>query len=173
LRRLPRLTAGWLALAASWALALVVYVALTDVREHLAPVLIVLGAWQTLVYVALRGWPFSAIERRGRRLACAHAGVLAAAVLTYLALRRVGDERLGAYAACFIAAALAFGMLLEGWLGPGLTLGAAFAGAAVLVVPLRAVAADDWVIHVGLNAVAVSILLHVAIGRRWPFGVRP
>jgi hypothetical protein len=89
------------------------------------------------------------------------------------ALRRVGDERLGAYAACFIAAALAFGMLLEGWLGPGLTLGAAFAGAAVLAVPLRAVAADDWVIHVGLNAVAVSILLHVAIGRRWPFGVRP
>jgi hypothetical protein len=170
LRRLPRVTAGWLALAASWAVALVVYVALGGVREHLATVLIVIGAWQTLFYVALRGWPFSAIARRAWRLAGAHAGVLAAAVLTYLLLREIGDEALGAYAACFIAAALMFGMLLEGWLGRALTLTAAIAGAAALAGPLRAVAADDWVIHVGLNAIGVSILLHVAVGRRWPFG---
>ena len=48
----------------------------------------------------------------------------------------------------------------------------------VLVVALRAAATtmsftrvtpDEWVTHVGLNAIAMSTLLHVAIGRRWPF----
>jgi hypothetical protein len=29
--------------------------------------------------------------------------------------------------------------------------------------------ADEWVTHAGLNALGVSIILHVAIGRRWPF----
>jgi hypothetical protein len=28
---------------------------------------------------------------------------------------------------------------------------------------------DAWVAHAGLNAIAVSTILHVAIGRRWPF----
>jgi hypothetical protein len=32
--------------------------------------------------------------------------------------------------------------------------------------------ADEWVTHVGLNALGVSIILHVAIGRRWPFAAR-
>jgi hypothetical protein len=34
---------------------------------------------------------------------------------------------------------------------------------------LTRVSADEWVTHVGLNALGVSIVLHVAIGRRWPF----
>jgi hypothetical protein len=169
LRRLPRLTAGWVALASSWALALVVYFALAPVRGHLATVLIVIGAWQVLFYVALRGRPFSSIARRGIRLACGHAGVLALSLVTYLALRDAGDERLGAYAACFVAATLIFGMLLEGWLGPAMTLVASAAGAALLAATLRAIAADGWVIHVGLNAVGVAVILHVAVGRRWPF----
>jgi hypothetical protein len=170
LRRLPRITAGWLALASAWAAALVARAAFAGSGDHFTTVLIVIGAWQTLFYVALRGWPFSAIARRGRRLACAHAGVLAAALLSYLALRGFGDQRLGAYAACFVAGAIVFGMLLEGWLGPAMTLIAAAAGTVLLAVPLRAIAADGWVTHVGLNAVAVAVLLHVAIGRRWPFG---
>jgi hypothetical protein len=29
----------------------------------------------------------------------------------------------------------------------------------------------EWVDHVMLNAIALSVILHVAIGRRWPFGV--
>ena len=37
------------------------------------------------------------------------------------------------------------------------------------VVWTRASAAA-WVAHVCLNALSVSINLHVAIGRRWPFG---
>jgi hypothetical protein len=28
---------------------------------------------------------------------------------------------------------------------------------------------QEWVGHVALNALAVSVILHVAIGRRWPF----
>jgi hypothetical protein len=29
---------------------------------------------------------------------------------------------------------------------------------------------DEWVEHVGLNVLGVSIILHVEVGRRWPFG---
>jgi hypothetical protein len=28
---------------------------------------------------------------------------------------------------------------------------------------------DAWVTHVALNALSASVLLHVAVGRRWPF----
>jgi hypothetical protein len=48
LRTLPRLPAGVLALAASWAVALAVYFALAGVRAELGPVLILIAAWQTL-----------------------------------------------------------------------------------------------------------------------------
>jgi len=29
---------------------------------------------------------------------------------------------------------------------------------------------DDWVTHASLNAIGVGVILHVGIGRRWPFG---
>ena len=69
-------------------------------------------------------------------------------------------------------------MLLQGWLDRGMTVLASLALPVVLVIALRAAAdgtsftranADDWAAHAGVNAIAVSILLHVAIGRRWPF----
>jgi hypothetical protein len=77
-------------------------------------------------------------------------------------------------------------MLLEGWLQPYLSAGgervatlvAALALGALATVMLQAVAGsmpftraspDEWVEHVGLNAIGVSTILHVAIGRRWPF----
>ena len=181
LRRFPRLPAGLVALALSWAVALIVYFALAGVRGDLGTVLIVIGAWQALIYVALRGWPFSSIAGRGRRLTCAHAGVIAGGIATYLAVHDVlgvGQEPLAAYAACVVAAALLLGMQFEGWLDRNTTVIAALVSAAALAVALRAVAggvefrrvsADDWVTHVGLNALGVSIILHVAIGRRWPF----
>jgi hypothetical protein len=28
---------------------------------------------------------------------------------------------------------------------------------------------DEWVTHASLNAIGVGVILHVAIGRRWPF----
>ena len=69
-------------------------------------------------------------------------------------------------------------MLLEGWLGRSITLIAAVALAAVLALALYASPAslrftrastDAWVTHVALNAISMSALLHVAVGRRWPF----
>ena len=65
LRALPRLAAGLLALAAAWAVALIVYFALAGVRAELGTALILIGASQALFYVAWRGWPFSLLRRAG------------------------------------------------------------------------------------------------------------
>jgi hypothetical protein len=130
-----------------------------------------------------RGWPFSAISRRPLRLTCAHVLVIASGVLTYLVaheLAGLSPEPLAAFAGCFVAAGLLFGMLFEGWLDRVATAVAALVLAALIAWALHAVAeglqftrasADDWVTHVGLNAIGVSIILHVAIGRRWPFAL--
>jgi hypothetical protein len=69
-------------------------------------------------------------------------------------------------------------MLLEGWPRSRLAaLGAIVALAVALELLLQAYAAgrdwtrvdaDDWVAHVGLNAIGVAVILHVAVGRRWP-----
>jgi hypothetical protein len=42
-------------------------------------------------------------------------------------------------------------------------------GAIALSLHLVHVRADDWVQHASLDALATSIILHVAGGRRWPF----
>jgi hypothetical protein len=39
----------------------------------------------------------------------------------------------------------------------------------LFVGPLAQVSPDEWVEHAALNALSISIILHVAIGRRWPF----
>jgi hypothetical protein len=181
LRSLPRLSAGLLAVVASWAVALALYDALAAVRGQLGTALILIAASQTLFFVALRGWPFSLIATRRRRLAWAHIVVIAAGLLTFLAVHGVvgvGTEPLGAYAACFVAAALLLGMQLEGWLDRRVTLLAAVALGAVLAPALYAIAdglrltrasEDAWVTHAALNALSASVLLHVAVGRRWPF----
>jgi hypothetical protein len=31
---------------------------------------------------------------------------------------------------------------------------------------------EEWVAYAGLNAIGVGVILHVAIGRRWPFASR-
>jgi len=36
-------------------------------------------------------------------------------------------------------------------------------------VPLTSATGEEWVAHAGLNAIGVAVILHVAIGRRWPF----
>ena len=107
--------------------------------------------------------------------------VIAMGLLTFLVVHDVlgvGTEPLAAYAACFVAAALLLGMQLEGWLTRSITLIAAVAVTAVLAPALYAVAdglrftrasEDAWVTHVALNALSASVLLHVAVGRRWPF----
>jgi hypothetical protein len=75
-----------------------------------------------------------------------------------------------AAAGCFVAAGLAIGMLLEtGGAVAALVLGAVLFGVLWALAGAFGVEHDDWVTHAALNALAVSIILHVGVGRRWPF----
>jgi hypothetical protein len=156
---------------------------------ELGALLTVIGAWQVWVFVVWRGWPFAAIRARPVRLLAANAGVLLAGGLTYAVLAGWADVEpatVTALAGAFVAGGLVVGMLFEGALPArlsgaqerALSLGLVFAGSAVVYLLLAWVAgsldwtrasAPDWVGHVGLNAIGLSIILHVGIGRRWPF----
>jgi hypothetical protein len=209
LHRLARIPAGLIALAASWALAAVLYVTVVDIRppagsdvtardgpltgEHLGTVLVLIGSVQVLVYVLWPGRPFAAIRSRRTRLTCAHVAVVGGGVVAFLVLHTalgVGALTITAAAGCFVAACLVLGMQFEGLrlgdLGPVATrlvfTVAAVVLTGILVVTLRGFAAgmqlqrvtpDQWVVHASLNALAVSIILHVAVGRRWPFRSAP
>jgi hypothetical protein len=152
--------------------------------------LVLIAAWQVVPYVVWRSWPFSTITPSRRRLPVAHFTVLVGGLLSYLlahVLIGVPPTAVAAAGGCFIAAALVLGMLFDGWLpgrlaGRGHRTGLLIATtclAALLAVVLYAAAgamhfaratAGDWVEHASLNALSASIILHVAIGRRWPFG---
>jgi hypothetical protein len=156
---------------------------------ELGALLVLVGAWQVWLFVGWRGWPFSGVQRRVVRLAAGNLVVLGGALASYLVLHGLGDVRastITAAAGSFIAAGLVVSMLLEGWLGsllsPSLAraagLAALLGGAAVLDLALTAYAdsvdwtratPQEWVAHVALNAIGVAVILHVAIGRRWPF----
>lgn len=155
----------------------------------LGATLVLIGAWQVLCFVVWRGWPFVTVASRAARLTIAHATVIGGGIVSYLVLRELlglTPSRIAALSGCFIAAGLLFGMLFEGWLGNlsraverATLLLATLALAALLAVALHAIAtramhlrpsaADDWVGHATLNALALAIILHVAVGRRWPF----
>lgn len=204
LRRLRPLVGGPLAVAVSWTVALVVYLTLVGVEPpagsavlarhgpvpgtELGAALVLVGAWQVLCYVTLRGWPFATIANRPARLSSAHVAVLGGGVLSYVVARRLLEldaARIAAVAGCFIAAGLVLGMLFEDWLADraaGVRRAVLLAGTAALTgglvaglgavagaLRLTQVSADDWVEHASLNALATSVILHVAIGRRWPF----
>jgi hypothetical protein len=155
----------------------------------LGAALVLIGAWQVLFYVVWRGWPFSAIARRSVRLPLAHGVVIAGGILTFVLAHdaaSISSARVAAAAGSFVAAGLLLGMLFDGWLRPRFNdrgerivlLTAVAALTAVLGLGLVAIAAaidfgrvtrDEWLEHVTLNALAVSTILHVAVGRRWPF----
>ncbi len=80
------------------------------------------------------------------------------------------------------------GMLFEGWLdgilpAPSARLAAAAGvtvATALLYIGLRAYAEavgwtsaepEEWVAYAGLNAIGAGVILHVAIGHRWPFAI--
>jgi hypothetical protein len=200
LQRVDPYLGGVIALVAAWAIALVLYFALLDfgppagsgLRERSGPLegaelgslLVLVGAWQVWFYVGWRGWPFTAIARRGPRLLVGNAVVIGGAVATYGLLHGVASVRapaITAVAGTAIAAWLLTGMLFESllWIrGPAarrrMAITAATAVLAVVLYLLLRTYADgvDWT-RGSREDWIVGVILHVAIGRRFPFAARP
>ncbi|MDG4827545.1 hypothetical protein O7635_37365 [Asanoa sp. WMMD1127] len=153
----------------------------------LGALLVTIGAWQTWLYVTWRGWPFNRIRRRGPRLVVANATVIAGGWATYTLIHlAVSPGKILAGAAAFTAAALVVSMLFENAVRPHVTavmdkwlsVTTVSALAVVLYVVLTAYARtadlgrlepNEFVVHACLNALAFSVITHVAVGRRWPF----
>jgi hypothetical protein len=189
LRRLPAQPAGLAALAIAWLVALALYFLVIEPHgpvpgADFGAVLVVIGALQVWIYVGWRGWPLALIQSRPLRLLAANAAVIGIGTLTYLVahdVAGVADAPITAAAGSFVAAGLLVGMLFEGLLGRAASLVSIVVLAAVLELVLRVLVAgvewtrgstDEWVAHAGLNAIGVAIILHVGIGRRWPFNSR-
>ncbi|WP_020420899.1 hypothetical protein [Amycolatopsis sp. ATCC 39116] len=181
-----RIRSGLAALAGCWAAGAVAYLLL--VRSGAVPGeaygawFTVLGAWQMVFYVALRGWPFARIRRRAVRLVTANAAVVVCGSVSCLIAE---PGRVTAIAAAVVASVLLVSMQFEAWpavrLGPLPGRSLALAIVAVLAVslswllpPLARVAGvpesevDGWVTHALLNALSLAVILHVAVWRRWP-----
>lgn len=209
LRRLGRIWSGALALVLAWGVAVAAYLLLVNLdgvppavraadglRNPHGPVaapvygaaLITLGVWQVVLYVVLRGKPFTLIPRQGPRLLAGNAGLAAGTAVTFFLVYGVAGwppGRITAVGGVVIAAGLLVAMLFEGWPavrlrpGPGraAVLAMVAAVAALLYVVLRAYAgqidfrratADDWIALAALNFLGLGVVLHVAVWRRWP-----
>jgi hypothetical protein len=200
LRRLGRFPAGVAALAVSWVVALALYVVVVDVdaapgsgvTAHTGPlpgaevgaILAVIGAWQVLFFVVWRGWPFAEWGQRWLRIVAGNIVVIGGGLLTYALvhdLTGVHSVAITAAAGSFIAAGLVIGMLFEGWIRSQLGSFLAVVLLATAIYVIFTVCADnlswtkatpqDWVAHVALNSIGVSVVLYVGIGRRWPFNM--
>jgi hypothetical protein len=145
--------------------------------------LLAIGVWQVWLFVVWHGWPFTHIRRQGPRVVLANTVVIGGGALTYTVLHDLGGlppPTINAAAGSFIAAGLSMSMLFEGTLPNRVPrLAAVLLLAAALYLGLTAYANSihwthssptEWVAHVTLNGIAAGIILHVAIGRRWPFG---
>ena len=152
-------------------------------------ILTAIGLWQVSFYIALRGWPFSVVEARATRLLIANLTVLAAGVMTYAILHAaigLGPSTTTAIAGSLLTAVLLHGMLFEALpRSPthpareravtstiGVILGAGLYGALTALAHQAhwtTATPEEWVAYAGLNAIGLGVILHVAIGRRWPF----
>ncbi|SNT39380.1 hypothetical protein SAMN05421812_105262 [Asanoa hainanensis] len=148
---------------------------------------VTIGAWQTWLYVTWRGWPFNLVKRRWLRLLVANGTVILGGWATYTLIHlAVSPGKIIAGAAAFIAAGLVVSMLFENAVRPHITavmdkwlsVLTVSALATVLYVVLTAYARTvdfgrieptEFVVHGSLNALAFSVITHVAVGRRWPF----
>jgi hypothetical protein len=202
LRRLPRFAAGVVALVVAWVVALAAYLLLVHVEGppgagldaqsrplsggELGCLLVLTGVWQVWFFVTWRGWPFAGITRRWLRILLGNVVVLGGGVLTYAVvhgLAGVPESTLTAVGGCYIAAGLVIGILFEGWLRSRAVVAAVVLTLTALLYVLLSwfaatldwsrATAEEWVAHAGLNAIGISVVLHVAIGRRWPFPAEP
>jgi hypothetical protein len=208
---LGRITSGVVALVLSWAIGAGAYFLFVNVdsvpaaeraavglRNPGGPVaaadfgtaLIAVGVWQTIIFIALRGWPVNTIAGRTRRRLAGNVLVIGLGAATYAVLRDAAGLSpgiIGAICGCVISATLMVAMLFEGW--PAALLRRPAAGR-VLTLVLTAVVAvglyyalaayadgvrwiratpDDWITTAALSFIGAGIILHVAIGLRWPF----
>jgi hypothetical protein len=155
-------------------------------------ILTAIGLWQVWFYVALRGWPFAQVTSRAVRLPLANLTVIVAGVVTYVILHSaigLTTPKASAVAGAALTAVLLRGMLFEGLPRSGdnparglVMLGTVALVAAALYAALTAIAhraqwttatPEDWVTYAGLNAIGLGVILHVGIGRRWPFALAP
>jgi hypothetical protein len=199
LSRFNRTSSGVLALITAWAVAHLLTWTLVAVPEpadavRLHPglmhgadfgaLMVNIGMWQGVLFLVLRGWPLNTIESRGPRLLANNATVVAGALLTYWALSSVlglAADTISALCGCVIAGALLVGMLFEDWprwarrWGALALVAVVSAALFVLLTPFadtlswQRATASDWVAHAALNAIGLPVILHVGIGRRWPF----
>jgi hypothetical protein len=185
LRALGRIRGGALALGFSWAAGTALYEALVPTAvlagDEFAAILVCIASLQVTFYVLLRGWPLDAIAPRALRLLVANAVVIAGGWAACRVLLRAADltpASIAAAGGAVVAAGLTIGMLFEGWLDSLLGAAATAALAALLYAGLQALAhaaawtraePEAWTAYAGLNAIGVAVIMHVAIGRRWPF----
>jgi hypothetical protein len=196
--RLGPITGGLCALVLSWLVAIALYTTVLGGRPFHGPghgpltggqlgaLLTLVGVWQVWLFVVWRGWPVAELSSRRARLVGGNVVVLLAGGLSYAATYRLPPGQVSAVAGSFVAGGLLVGMLFEGALSGRLAAGPERLLALGLVVLCAAAiywalgmyagslrwhkgSAEEWVGHVGLNAIGVATILHVAIGRRWPF----
>lgn len=156
-------------------------------------ILTAIGLWQVWFYVVLRGWPFAQVTSRAVRLPLANVTVIVAGVVTYVILHSaigLTPAKASAVAGAALTAGLLRGMLFEGLPRSGdnpsrgrlIMLGTVALVAAALYAALTAIAhqarwttatPEEWVTYAGLNAIGLGVILHVGIGRRWPFALAP
>jgi hypothetical protein len=140
------------------------------------------------LYVEWKAWPFVGLGRRWLRLTAANLVIIGGGILTYAMLRGAGveAETITAGAGCLVAAGLTASMLFEGAVRPHLTAAwnrivvvtVTAVGGALLYIALSAfaesrnlvrVTRSQWVAY-ATTALSISVILHTAVGRRWPFG---
>jgi protein-S-isoprenylcysteine O-methyltransferase Ste14 len=115
--------------------------------------------------------------------------VIAGGVAFYIAIYRLAGVRpamISAVGGAVVAAGLVIGMQFEGWLDSALLPGRARVAELMAVAIATAMiylgltayahatgwtraAPEEWVSYAGLNAIGIGVILHVAIGHRWPF----
>jgi hypothetical protein len=198
LNRLGRVPAGLAAIVVCWVAGLTAW--LLAVRTHeiepdrYGAWFTAIGAWQMLIWVALRGWPFARISRATLRLLCGNMTVIACGWVSYLVAADVlgwPGTRTTATAGTAIGSILMVTMLFDAWpairvdhVGRGRATAVLLAAALTVVLlwllPKLAVALDvpearrwSWTTQVMLNALSTAIILHVAVWRRWPAPTRP
>jgi hypothetical protein len=193
LRALAPIPGGLAALAIAWATGVALYELVVGTGllagGELGSLLVCIGALQVTFHVMLRGWPFTGIHSVARRLATANAALLGGGAGAYLALAGLASlppDPITAIAGSVVAGGLIVGVQFEGWtdavLDPARSRAAQLAAAALLsalvYLGLQGIAGagswtraepDEWTAYAGLNAIGVGVLLHVAIGQRWPF----